>query len=506
MSLRKRRLLAAVLCLLAALCLSYGFLMWRAGDRLTGDTVSTTTPPIVEATDQYGNPVPIDPHPRPGSDVDRIQAWIGLIMLAIGAGLTVAIPFLLKNQPAGPLLGPDVESCLLIVSLYATGTFFEYIHTKATLTLFVCFLLTVLDLILLYSIISWLRRRLSLDWLTVHRISDFFRRRAKAFWLYPTVLFALSIASLGISLWVYRLYPYRTYYDLALLLGLITTVSCGACLIRYFRDTDHLLYQIHALPQNRQEDPQKGLFREDEALLLEMQTQREEAIRQAVAGERFKVELIANVSHDLRTPLTAILGYSELLGKEPLSAEAAGWLTQLNQRSGYMQDLVDSLFELTKVSSGVLEAKHEDIDLIRLMEQTLGLLDDKLLKTGLEVRRHYCADTLPICTDGARLHQVFANLVENAAKYALTGTRLYVDITEDAEKAQVRMTNTASYEMNFRPEDIVRRFARGDQARTTKGSGLGLAIAQTYTESVGGTFHVEIDGDQFRSVVTLPKS
>ncbi|MBR4000639.1 MAG: GHKL domain-containing protein [Clostridia bacterium] len=171
-----------------------------------------------------------------------------------------------------------------------------------------------------------------------------------------------------------------------------------------------------------------------------------------------------------------------------------------------MRDLVESLFELTKVSSGVLESRRDEIDLVRLLEQTIGLFDDQLTEAGLVVRRNYSADSIPAITDGARMHQVFANLLGNAIKYALQGTRIYLDVTESDDSYRIRMTNTASYEMDFKPEEIMQRFARGDKARSTKGSGLGLAIAQTYTESVGGQFHVAVDGDQFSAVVTLPKT
>lgn len=171
-----------------------------------------------------------------------------------------------------------------------------------------------------------------------------------------------------------------------------------------------------------------------------------------------------------------------------------------------MNDLVESLFELTKVSSGVIEAKKEQIDLIRLLEQTIGLFDDQLTQSGLLVRRSYSADSIQVLTDGARMHQVFANLLGNAIKYALTGTRIYLEVKETENRFLVRMMNTASYEMDFKPEEILQRFARGDKARSTKGSGLGLAIAQTYTESVGGTFRVSVDGDQFSAIVELPKN
>ena len=122
------------------------------------------------------------------------------------------------------------------------------------------------------------------------------------------------------------------------------------------------------------------------------------------------------------------------------------------------------------------------------------------------MRRHYEADTLPVTTDGARMHQVFANLLGNAIKYALPGTRIHLEVRTREDSYLIRMVNTASYEMDFQPEEIIQRFARGDKARSTQGSGLGLAIAQTYTESVGGAFRVAIDGDQFSAIVTLPKT
>ena len=170
-----------------------------------------------------------------------------------------------------------------------------------------------------------------------------------------------------------------------------------------------------------------------------------------------------------------------------------------------MSGLVDSIFELTKVSSGVVEAKKEKIDLISVLEQTVGLLQDELDKAGLPVKREYEIENCPLISDGYLLHQVFTNLLGNAVKYALSGTRIYITVKMDGDSIVVCMMNTASYEMDFSPEEILQRFTRGDKARTGQGSGLGLAIAKTYTEAVGGHFHVEVSGDQFRAVVTVPR-
>ena len=281
---------------------------------------------------------------------------------------------------------------------------------------------------------------------------------------------------------------------------------CFLCLWKYGSDLNHFKKQLERYRQGMPIMVGNGAFAKTEEQLLDVQAQHEEAMRAAVASERFKVELISNVSHDLRTPLTSILGYSELLQKEILSSEGQEQLRRLHQKAGYMNDLVESLFELTKVSSGVAESKKDEIDLVRLLEQTIGLYDDHLIKAALSVRRSYCSDAIPIITDGARMHQVFANLLGNAIKYALPGTRIYLEVKETEIGYYIRMMNTASYEMDFKPDEIMQRFVRGDKARSTKGSGLGLAIAETYTESVGGTFRVTLDGDQFNAIVELPET
>ena len=239
-----------------------------------------------------------------------------------------------------------------------------------------------------------------------------------------------------------------------------------------------------------------------------MTSVRNQAIEEAVRNERLRVDLITNVSHDLRTPLTSILGYGTLLKNETLSESGTENLRLLNQKAGYMKDLVEALFELTKVSSGVLQCRKREIDLIRLLEQILGIFQDDLESAGLTVCRHYSQESMPMESDGAFLERVFANLVQNAVKYALPGTRihLYAGFSKDGSTAEVRISNVSSYEMNFDPAEITERFVRGDESRTSRGSGLGLAIAKTYTEAVGGAFRIEIDGDVFSAFVRLPQT
>ena len=260
----------------------------------------------------------------------------------------------------------------------------------------------------------------------------------------------------------------------------------------------------------------------------EMGEVHDEALEKAVKNERLRVDLIANVSHDLRTPLTSILGYGDLLKKDVSTPEGQDHLALLNQKADYMKELVDSLFELTKVASGVLVSEKQPLDLIRLLEQTLGLMEDELESADLTVKRHYERDSIILSSDGQFLNRIFLNLFGNAVKYALKGTRihLYVSFISSVEDLPnktlangspshgnstgnmilVRLTNTASYEMDFDEEEILERFVRGDRSRTTKGSGIGLAIARTYTEALGGHFEVKVDGDQFNALVYLPET
>lgn len=353
-----------------------------------------------------------------------------------------------------------------------------------------------LSLLCLRELAGWIGAKCSLDWCAQRRMA----RKWPKSWLWLGLLWVLVpiFALMGaLLLWwdFWSLLPAAVL----LLLGLVLYV-------RNARDWRHFENSLELLSENQPVTPGNGLFSGREAQLQQIQKEQAEALARAVTSERFRVDLIANVSHDLRTPLTAILGYSELLGTQPLTPTGREQLDRLSQKAGYMQELVDSLFELTKVSSGMAEPKWEGIDLVRLLEQTIGFYDDALKKAGLVVKRAYLEDHVPIISDGGRLHQIFANLLGNAIKYALPGTRIYLTLIKVPEGWRVRLLNTASYEMDFDPEEIVQRFARGDKARSTKGSGLGLAIAQTYTESLGGQFSVEVDGDQFCALVTLPEN
>lgn len=231
------------------------------------------------------------------------------------------------------------------------------------------------------------------------------------------------------------------------------------------------------------------------------------ALDKAVRAERLKSELITNVSHDLKTPLTSIISYSELLCKEELQPEEANdYAKIIYHKSLRLKNLTSDLFDISKVQSGAEEIVWEQLDVCTLVRQALAEQEAVIAESGLFVKARIPENPLHIRADGRKMSRVLENLLINCAKYALAGTRVFVTVTGNENTAQVEIKNTSNYELDFDAEEITERFVRGDTARTTEGSGLGLAIAKSYTEACGGTFRVEIDGDQFKVRICFEKA
>ncbi len=226
------------------------------------------------------------------------------------------------------------------------------------------------------------------------------------------------------------------------------------------------------------------------------------SLKEQMKSERMKVELITNVSHDLKTPLTSIISYIDLLSKEEgLSETARDYVNILREKSYRLKNIVSDLFDLAKSTSGDINLDMEKLDLKKLIEQTLGDMEDDIKDSGLQIKTRLPAEPVYIMADGKRLYRVFQNLIDNALKYSLKGTRVYIELEEANGKAIASIKNISGYEMNFTTEEILQRFARGDKARSTDGSGLGLSIAESFTRVCGGDFRVDIDGDLFKVTV-----
>ena len=229
------------------------------------------------------------------------------------------------------------------------------------------------------------------------------------------------------------------------------------------------------------------------------------AVDERMKSERLKTELITNVSHDIRTPLTSIITYTDLLKQEGLTCESAPeYLDVLIQKSARLKTLTDELFEAAKAASGNIEVRLETLDFVSLMEQVLGELDEAVQSSGLELRKNL-PDQLLLSADGKLLWRVMENLLSNVFKYALPGSRVYLDAGHTETVVIVELKNISAMELNMDPSELTERFKRGDDARTDGGAGLGLAIVQSFIAAQGGSFTISIDGDLFKASVCLPR-
>ena len=231
----------------------------------------------------------------------------------------------------------------------------------------------------------------------------------------------------------------------------------------------------------------------------------DESVSAKVKAERLKTELITNVSHDLKTPITSIVTYTELLSQmEKLPEEAKDYVSVIAKKSERLKKLTQDLFDISKVQSGNEEVIFEKLDVALLIEQSLGENDNEIRESELI----FCVDTakeLYISADGRKMSRVVSNLISNALKYTMKNTRVFITAFEKDGEAVIEFKNIASYPMNFSADEIVGRFVRGDESRTTNGNGLGLAIAKSYTEICNGKFEIVVDGDMFKAILKFKK-
>lgn len=227
------------------------------------------------------------------------------------------------------------------------------------------------------------------------------------------------------------------------------------------------------------------------------------ALAEQTRSERMKVELISNVSHDLKTPLTSVLSYAELLRQEPLEGAAADYARIIDEKARRLAVMVQDVFEVSKAASGQLPVHLERLDFAKLLRQTLADLEGPISQSGLTFRMELPEIPVMITADGRRLYRVFQNLIDNALKYALAGSRVYLSLKTEAGRAEASLRNTSREELPT-GVDLTARFVRGDASRTDGGSGLGLSIASSFTEACGGDFRVETLADLFTAVVSFP--
>ena len=223
------------------------------------------------------------------------------------------------------------------------------------------------------------------------------------------------------------------------------------------------------------------------------------AIEQSLKSERLKTELITNVSHDIKTPLTSIINYVDLLKKEDIqNAQIEQYIAVLDKKSQRLKKLIEDLVEASKVSSGNVKLNMEVINLKELLNQTIGEFEDKLEKKNLKIEMDLPNENVLIKADNRYLYRVIENVFSNISKYALEGSRVYIKLEKQKEEVYLEFKNISKDKLNISAEELMQRFVRGDKSRYTEGSGLGLSIAESLTELQGGKFKIDIDGDLFK--------
>lgn len=295
--------------------------------------------------------------------------------------------------------------------------------------------------------------------------------------------------------------------------GIVLSVLYSVLLFFYIRkklkkvqkDYQVLLKEAHQLADGRFDEEitqDVGIFNALGDELKNVRIGFEKAVSEEIKSQNMKTELISNVSHDLKTPLTGIKNYAELLGQDNVSGQDKQvYLENLQHYIDRLNNLIEDLFEVSKVNSGNIELNPVELNVVALIQQAQAETEDLLKQKNLTVILDAPENGIVQALDADKTYRIFENLFTNIAKYTLPGTRVYVSATAQPEYTEIVFKNISEAQMNFTPEEIVERFVRGDKSRHESGSGIGLAIVKSFTEVQNGTFSIEIDGDLFKAVV-----
>ena len=249
-----------------------------------------------------------------------------------------------------------------------------------------------------------------------------------------------------------------------------------------------------------------GVFEPFREEITKIQSGFKMAVDEEVKSQKMKTDLITNVSHDLKTPLTAIITYVGLLKDENLpDEERRRYIEVLEQKSTRLKLLIEDLFEISKATSRNVTLNIMDVDIVSLMQQAKLELQDKIEASNLYFRWRLPEEKVVLPLDSQKTYRVFENLLVNITKYAMPRTRVYVDMENDEKRVRISMKNISASELNFNPSEITERFVRGDVSRNTEGSGLGLAIAKSFVELQGGNLQIMVDADLFTVEIVFPK-
>ena len=446
------------------------------------------------------------------SDGEHKNMWLDNIWLevhlaaiaAFGIG-GVALCFLVIDQYAYgdfpiSLIYPILGSVSGLVSLILISSLLSIIRNIKTRRL--------IETSIILRILRWI-------WRLVIRIAKWVWRVTKTFWC---AIFGMVSKKTGAIL-ITMLFVYTAVVGLFGVLTIISPVWLllgillfgGACFVVAYRakDLDEIKKGVgevrngnvaYKIPEVRCQDL-KALA----ANINDIAQGLDESVAAKVKAERLKTELITNVSHDLKTPITSIISYTELLSKvEGLPEEAKDYVAVIAKKSDRLNRLTQDLFDISKVQSGNDDVILEKLDVSLLINQALGEHDNEIQNSGLP----FCVDTpkeLFISADGRKMSRVVSNLINNILKYTMKNTRVFITASEKDGMIVMEFKNISAYPLNFNVEEITQRFVRGDESRTAEGNGLGLAIAKSYTEICNGAFEIVVDGDMFKAILKFRK-
>ena len=280
-------------------------------------------------------------------------------------------------------------------------------------------------------------------------------------------------------------------------------------ILKIQNDYNQLLDATHQLGQDNFQvdiDSDLGIFNSLKDEFNNIKVGFKKAVEEETKSQNMKNELISNVSHDLKTPLTCIKNYIVLLQDDTLSSNTRQeYINSLNQYVNRLTSLIEDLFEVSKANSGNIKLNLINLNIVALLEQTFTENKEVLESKNLTTIKNYANNEIKLNLDGNKTYRIFENLFTNISKYAMANSRVYLEIKETDDEVIIEFKNISATQMNFSAEEIVERFVRGDKSRHEAGSGLGLAIAKSFTEIQNGKFEIEIDGDLFKVIITFKK-
>lgn len=276
---------------------------------------------------------------------------------------------------------------------------------------------------------------------------------------------------------------------------------------RYNRQQDEIKEALQKIYEGKTDiyldkEEMEGVLKEMTVYINDIAGGFSNAIEESLQSERLKTELITNVSHDIKTPLTSIINYVDLLKREEIPNEKVKeYIDILDKKSYRLKKLTEDLVEASKVSSGNVKLNIEEINLKELIHQSIGEFKDRLEEKDLQIEISMPEEDIKIQADNRYMYRVIENLLSNITKYALDGSRVYIDMKREKNKVEISIKNISKDKLNISSDELMQRFVRGDKSRYTEGSGLGLSIAKSLTELQGGKFTIHIDGDLFKVVM-----